>query len=119
MADAVSDVDELVDVAEVVDDAEDEVEDEEALDFLFVLFFACFLSLSVDVAVSLHSRFLLFPPEEVAALSSDDIDALDASISLISCKIVTAKNDLKITTIPSKRQCGRGVPCWRHLIGQQ
>ena len=107
-ADAESDVDELVNVLEVVEDAEEEVEDDESLAFLLVLFFVCFFSLSMGFVISLHDR-LLFSPEEVNASSFAFVAALEASISSINCNNVTEKSGLKITIPPTRRE-RRGVP---------
>ena len=89
-ADAESDVDELVDVLEVVEDAEEEVEDDESLVFLLALFFDSFFSLSMGSLISFLERLLL-SPEEVDVLSSVFIIALEASISSNNFNNVTEK----------------------------
>ena len=89
-ADATSEIDELVEAVEVVDDPEEEVEDDESLAFLLALFFDSFFSLSMGSLFSLLDRLLL-SPEEVNALSSDFVIALEASISSNNFNNVTEK----------------------------
>ena len=89
-AEATSEIDELVEAEEVVDDPEEEVEDDELLAFLLALFFDSFFSLSMGSLFSLLDRLLL-SPEEVDALSSVFIIALEASISSNNFNNVTEK----------------------------
>ena len=89
-ADATSEIDELVEAEEVDDELEEEVEDDESPAFLLALFLDSFFSLSMGSLFSLLDR-LLFSPEEVNALSSDFIIALEASISSNNLNNVTEK----------------------------
>ena len=89
-AEATSEIDELVEAAEVDDELEEEVEDEESPAFLLARFLDSFFSLSMGSLFSLLER-LLFSPEEVNALSSDFIIALEASISSNNFNNVTEK----------------------------
>ena len=56
------------------------MEDDESSAFLLARFLDCFFSLSMGSLFALLER-LLFSPEEVNALSSDFVAALEASIS--------------------------------------
>ena len=66
------------------------MEDDELLAFLLALFFDSFFSLSMGSLFSLLDRLLL-SPEEVDALSSVFIIALEASISSNNFNNVTEK----------------------------
>ena len=89
-ADATSEIDELVEAAEVDDELEEEVEDEESPAFLLARFLGSFFSLSVGSLFSFLERLLL-PPVEVNALSFDLVIALVASISSNNFINVTEK----------------------------
>ena len=79
-AEATSEIDELVEAAEVDDELEEEVEDEESPAFLLARFLGSFFSLSVGSLFSFLERLLLLSVE-VNALSFDLVIALVASIS--------------------------------------
>ena len=102
-ADATSEIDELVEAVEVVDDPDEEVEDDETLAFLFALFFDSFFSLSMGSVISFLDR-LLFSPEEVNALLSVFIAALEASISSNNFNKVTEKSGIITTITPPSRR---------------
>ena len=89
-AEATSDIDELVEAAEVDDELEEDVEDEESPPFLLARFLGSFFSLSVGSLFSFLERLLL-PPVEVNALSFDLVIALVASISSNNFINVTEK----------------------------
>ena len=113
-----SEIDELVEAAEVVDDPDEEVEDDESLAFLLGLFFDSFFSLSMGSVISFLDRLFL-SPEEVNALSSVFIAALEASISSNNFNKVTEKSGITTTITPPERREGRGEPYWRLLVSIQ
>ena len=106
-ADATNEIDELVDAAEVVNDPDEEVEDDESLAFLLALFFDSFFSLSMGSVISFLDRLLL-SPEEVNALSSVFIVALEASISSNNFNNVTEKSGISTTIGSPVRREGEG-----------
>ena len=89
-AEATSEIDELVEAAEVDDELEEEVEDEESPAFLLARFLGSFFSLSVGSLFSFLERLLLLSVE-VNALSFDLVIALVASISSNNFISVTEK----------------------------